>query len=258
MPLPTISATLQKGQWDTLNNAVKKVRKADSPLNRFMVKLEPEYKKIDTKKEDGATACCGLLATIVKEGKRLLPDYKGDDVLKKDVGPKLEKMIKEAEHFAAQLKVEHKRMFDEQLQPAAGPKADEQKKVPPKAEKADPKTEKLNALKGMTLERVLTDDRFLAAFVKFCEKEFSSENIMFYLTVKGGAKDKKVYETFIKKGSPQQVNLPSALFAEFDAIATSKTPQWGSAPWDGAAKSIMGLMQSDTFPRFKTQAGDFL
>ena len=255
MPLPAIPATLQKGQWDNLNNAIKKVRKADSPLARFMVKLEPEYKKVDTKSADGANVCADLLITIAKEGKRLLADYKSDDVLKKDVVPKLEKMIKDAEQFSAQLKIEHKRMADELKQPAAGPKDGQQKAD--KAEK-DPKAEKLKELSKMSLSQVIHDDRFLAAFVKFCEKEFSSENIMFYLKVKGGAKDKKVYETFIKKGSPNQINLPAAIFDKFDVVATSKAQQWSAAPWDEASKSIVGLMESDTFPRFKTQAAKFL
>uniref|UniRef100_H3BBI4 Regulator of G protein signaling 5 n=1 Tax=Latimeria chalumnae TaxID=7897 RepID=H3BBI4_LATCH len=96
----------------------------------------------------------------------------------------------------------------------------------------------------------------LATFKSFLRSEFSEENLEFWIAckdykktkspVKMAAKAKKIYEDFIQKEAPKEVNID-----HFTKEATIKNlVEISSTSFDLAQKRIHALMEKDSFARF--------
>eukprot|EP00062_Callorhinchus_milii_P010885 gi/632956298/ref/XP_007893888.1/ PREDICTED: regulator of G-protein signaling 21 [Callorhinchus milii] len=95
-----------------------------------------------------------------------------------------------------------------------------------------------------------------AAFRTFLKKEFSDENIDFWLAcedykktksaTKLASKAKKIYSEFIKSNAPKEINID---FVTREAITRNiGTPTHSS--FDMAQEVIYSLMAKDCYPRF--------
>lgn len=107
-----------------------------------------------------------------------------------------------------------------------------------------------------SLDKVLMNDYGLAAFRSFLRSEFSEENIEFWMACedlkktkspeKMAAKAKKMYEDFIQREAPKEVNID-----HFTKDVTLRNLVSGSiTTFDLAQKRIYALMEKDSFGRF--------
>ncbi|XP_017284581.1 regulator of G-protein signaling 21-like isoform X2 [Kryptolebias marmoratus] len=108
----------------------------------------------------------------------------------------------------------------------------------------------------LSLERLLRDKKYLAAFRSFLQSEFSEENIEFWLACedfKSTAssedldwKAKKIYEEFISPTACREINVDHRIKEKIQ-----KSLEKPSRPcFDEAQKQIYLLMLTDSCPRF--------
>ncbi|XP_028299846.1 regulator of G-protein signaling 21-like [Gouania willdenowi] len=108
----------------------------------------------------------------------------------------------------------------------------------------------------LTLERLLKDEKYLAAFRSFLKSEFSEENIEFWLECEDfksstttndlRAKAEKIYEEFIQPAAPREINVDHHIR---EKIKTSLGNPCTSC-FDEAQKHVFLLMESDSCRRF--------
>ncbi|KAJ3183156.1 hypothetical protein HDU85_002181 [Gaertneriomyces sp. JEL0708] len=104
-------------------------------------------------------------------------------------------------------------------------------------------------------------------FYEFVQKEFSQENLEFYLKCRAldSVSSRKeyvdraraIYEEFVKAGAPRELNLPSsdrsAIIAQFEALENASPGQAESLSYyvfADALKHILALMAKDSYVRF--------
>jgi|GEM_PF-5739193 len=98
-------------------------------------------------------------------------------------------------------------------------------------------------------------------FVAFCKKEFSEENVTFYQTAKPvldrpalSLEDgTKLYESFIGKEAPIQINLPSDIVNSIEKAIAQKNTVDLQFHLRAAHDNIRRLMENDTLKRFFDQ-----
>lgn len=104
-------------------------------------------------------------------------------------------------------------------------------------------------------EELLRDGAGLREFELFLEKEFSSENISFWLAVedlKGMSKSKveskahEIYQEFLAKGAPKEINIDSKTME----ITVNNLTKPSRLTFDAAQNHIFLLMKKDSYPRF--------
>ncbi|XP_053104319.1 regulator of G-protein signaling 18 [Hemicordylus capensis] len=109
---------------------------------------------------------------------------------------------------------------------------------------------------GESFDMLISQKAGLDAFTRFLKTEFSEENIEFWMACEDYKKSKglsqlshkakKIYETFIEKEAPKEVNL--------DFTIKEQTNQNISHPtintFDAAQTKIYTLMEQDSYPRF--------
>ncbi|XP_034979742.2 regulator of G-protein signaling 18 [Zootoca vivipara] len=109
---------------------------------------------------------------------------------------------------------------------------------------------------GESFDELISQKGGLDAFTRFLKSEFSEENIEFWMACEDYKKNteasqlslkaKTIYETFIEKEAPKEVNL--------DFNTKTCTSQRMSHPtlntFDAAQTKIYALMEQDCYPRF--------
>ncbi|XP_033007283.1 regulator of G-protein signaling 18-like isoform X2 [Lacerta agilis] len=109
---------------------------------------------------------------------------------------------------------------------------------------------------GESFDELISQKGGLDAFTRFLKSEFSEENIEFWMACEDYKKNtdasqlslkaKTIYETFIEKEAPKEVNL--------DFNTKTCTSQSMSHPtlntFDAAQTKIYALMEQDCYPRF--------
>ncbi|NXU58946.1 RGS18 protein, partial [Turnix velox] len=109
---------------------------------------------------------------------------------------------------------------------------------------------------GESFDKLLSEKAGLDAFTKFLKTEFSEENIEFWMACEDYKKSKTahellpkakaIYETFIQKDAPKEVNLD---FHTKEATSQSiKKPVLTT--FDAAQNTVYRLMEQDSYPRF--------
>lgn len=97
-------------------------------------------------------------------------------------------------------------------------------------------------------------------FQEYCKKNHQAESYNYLsLMYKNPKKEKKWYDAFIKRGSPFEINIPSAQLKAFDAIAKDviagtkpDTPEtWAVGPWKESVIAIEKMLDSDVVRRFR-------
>ncbi|NXD26509.1 RGS18 protein, partial [Spelaeornis formosus] len=113
---------------------------------------------------------------------------------------------------------------------------------------------------GESFDKLLSEKAGLDAFTKFLKTEFSEENIEFWIACEDYKKSKSaheflpkakiIFETFIQKDAPKEVNLDFHTRA-----ATSQSlGQPGRSTFDAAQSTVYRLMEQDSYPRFLSSA----
>ncbi|HZR16668.1 MAG TPA: hypothetical protein VFE51_05015 [Verrucomicrobiae bacterium] len=101
----------------------------------------------------------------------------------------------------------------------------------------------------ITLQSVAKDSTLLAAAFAVAKREFNSENILFYCAT---GDPKTVYEKFVSRDAPTQVNLPAPISDPMHDLA--KDNKWEDPSWkkllDDAKESIARLWNGDCKKRF--------
>uniref|UniRef100_A0A667YV27 Regulator of G protein signaling 5b n=1 Tax=Myripristis murdjan TaxID=586833 RepID=A0A667YV27_9TELE len=106
-----------------------------------------------------------------------------------------------------------------------------------------------------SFEKLLSSQNGLCLFRAFLVSEFSEENIAFYLACddyratkssKLPAKAKKIYDEFICKDAPREVNLDHLT----KAATKENMKQPSHSCFDLAQAKIYTLMEKDCYPRF--------
>ncbi|XP_041133900.1 regulator of G-protein signaling 5-like [Polyodon spathula] len=107
-----------------------------------------------------------------------------------------------------------------------------------------------------SLDKVFLNNYGLATFRSFLRSEFSEENIEFWMAcedykktkspVKLASKARKIYEEFIQKDAPKEVNIDH--FTKDVTIRNLVEPSQTS--FELAQKMIHALMEKDSFGRF--------
>ncbi|XP_067391265.1 regulator of G-protein signaling 18 [Emydura macquarii macquarii] len=109
---------------------------------------------------------------------------------------------------------------------------------------------------GESFDKLLSQKAGLDAFTRFLKTEFSEENIEFWIACEDYKKNKAshqllpkaktIYETFIRKDAPKEVNLD---FHTKEFTAQNIThPTLDS--FDAAQAKVYRLMEQDSYPRF--------
>ncbi|CAM5134720.1 unnamed protein product [Eretmochelys imbricata] len=109
---------------------------------------------------------------------------------------------------------------------------------------------------GESFDKLLSQKAGLDAFTRFLKTEFSEENIEFWIACEDYKKNKTshqllpkaktIYETFIRKDAPKEVNLD---FHTKEVTAQNIThPTLDS--FDVAQAKVYRLMEQDSYPRF--------
>ncbi|NXN98925.1 RGS18 protein, partial [Rhinopomastus cyanomelas] len=107
-----------------------------------------------------------------------------------------------------------------------------------------------------SFDKLLSEKAGLDAFTRFLKTEFSEENIEFWMACEDYKKSKtarellpkarSIYETFIQKDAPKEVNL--------DFQTKEATSQHIEQPiittFDVAQSTVYRLMEQDSYPRF--------
>ncbi|NWX33449.1 RGS18 protein, partial [Notiomystis cincta] len=113
---------------------------------------------------------------------------------------------------------------------------------------------------GESFDKLLSEKAGLDAFTKFLRTEFSEENIEFWIACEDYKKSKSthellpkaktIFETFIQKDAPKEVNL--------DFHTKEATSQEMGHParstFDAAQSRVYRLMEQDSYPRFLRSA----
>ncbi|NXT05997.1 RGS18 protein, partial [Prunella fulvescens] len=113
---------------------------------------------------------------------------------------------------------------------------------------------------GESFDKLLSEKAGLDAFTKFLKTEFSEENIEFWIACEDYKKSKSahellpkaktIFETFIQKDAPKEVNL--------DFHTKEVTSQSMGRPlrstFDAAQSAVYRLMEQDSYPRFLRSA----
>uniref|UniRef100_A0A8B9NIC3 Regulator of G protein signaling 18 n=1 Tax=Accipiter nisus TaxID=211598 RepID=A0A8B9NIC3_9AVES len=96
----------------------------------------------------------------------------------------------------------------------------------------------------------------LDAFTKFLKTEFSEENIEFWIACEDYKKSKTahellpkaktIYETFIQKDAPKEVNLDF----QTKEVTSQNIEQPIITTFDAAQNTVYRLMEQDSYPRF--------
>jgi hypothetical protein len=109
---------------------------------------------------------------------------------------------------------------------------------------------------------LLADDEFYSLFQKYCQKEFSSENLVVFsmldkLKNKGTMDFESfdhLYQTYIRSGSNFELNLPSALQQECSKLHLEKSEKKQSVEYQQLHNLFMEVISNleDTYNRFKS------
>ncbi|NWI03942.1 RGS18 protein, partial [Tichodroma muraria] len=113
---------------------------------------------------------------------------------------------------------------------------------------------------GESFDKLLSEKAGLDAFTKFLKTEFSEENIEFWIACEDYKnsksahellpKAKTIFETFIQKDAPKEVNLD---FHTREATSQSMEQPVRST-FDAAQSAVCRLMEQDSYPRFLRSA----
>ncbi|NXT56469.1 RGS18 protein, partial [Pluvianellus socialis] len=109
---------------------------------------------------------------------------------------------------------------------------------------------------GESFEKLLSEKAGLDAFTKFLKTEFSEENIEFWIACEDYKKSKTahellpkartIYETFIRKDAPKEVNLDF----QTKEVTSQNIEQPIITTFDAAQNTVYRLMEQDSYPRF--------
>ncbi|XP_067846770.1 regulator of G-protein signaling 5-like [Heptranchias perlo] len=107
-----------------------------------------------------------------------------------------------------------------------------------------------------SLEKLLMNNYGLAAFKAFLQSEHSEENIEFWLAcedykttkspVKLASKAKKIYEDFMEKEAPKEINVD--YYTKEVTMKSLVDPS--ASTFELAQKRVLSLMEKDSFSRF--------
>lgn len=108
-----------------------------------------------------------------------------------------------------------------------------------------------------SLEKLLMNSYGLAAFKAFLQSEHSEENIEFWMACedykatkspfKLAVKAKKIYEDFIEKEAPKEINVDHYT----KDITMKSLIEPSTATFELAQKRVLSLMEKDSFYRFQ-------
>ncbi|NXI47041.1 RGS18 protein, partial [Galbula dea] len=109
---------------------------------------------------------------------------------------------------------------------------------------------------GESFDKLLSEKAGLDAFTKFLKTEFSEENIEFWIACEDYKKSKTsdellpkaktIYETFIQKDAPKEVNLDF----QTKEVTSQNIEQPIITTFDAAQNTVYKLMEQDSYPRF--------
>ncbi|XP_074764340.1 regulator of G-protein signaling 18 isoform X2 [Athene noctua] len=107
-----------------------------------------------------------------------------------------------------------------------------------------------------SFDKLLSEKAGLDAFTKFLKTEFSEENIEFWIACEDYKKNKTahellpkakiIYETFIQKDAPKEVNLDF----QTKEVTSQNIAQPVITTFDAAQNTVYRLMEQDSYPRF--------
>jgi hypothetical protein len=89
-------------------------------------------------------------------------------------------------------------------------------------------------------------ENYRGAFMLVASREFSTENVLFMEALKNGTDAKTIYETFLAKGAPQEINISGA--ARNKLIALAAKGDYGSMDFEEARREN-NLTLTDTYSR---------
>lgn len=116
---------------------------------------------------------------------------------------------------------------------------------------------------NLSLERLLNTEQGAHAFEEVLEKEYSVENLTFWRHCRdfSHAADEErhefahhVYDTFVREGAEQQVNLSSTQVKRLSSAMAALTEDVPADLFLDAEQEIFTLMERDTFKRFRDDA----
>ncbi|NXG48356.1 RGS18 protein, partial [Psilopogon haemacephalus] len=109
---------------------------------------------------------------------------------------------------------------------------------------------------GESFDKLLSEKAGLDAFTKFLKTEFSEENIEFWIACEDYKKSKTshellpkaktIYETFIQKDAPKEVNLDF----QTKEVTSQNIERPILTTFDAAQNTVYRLMEQDSYPRF--------
>uniref|UniRef100_A0A8B9EMU1 Regulator of G protein signaling 18 n=1 Tax=Anser cygnoides TaxID=8845 RepID=A0A8B9EMU1_ANSCY len=109
---------------------------------------------------------------------------------------------------------------------------------------------------GESFDKLLSQKAGLDAFTNFLKTEFSEENIEFWIACEDYKKSKTthelfpkaktIYETFIQKDAPKEVNLDF----QTKEVTSQNIEQPVITTFDAAQNTVYRLMEQDSYPRF--------
>ncbi|NXE17530.1 RGS18 protein, partial [Ardeotis kori] len=109
---------------------------------------------------------------------------------------------------------------------------------------------------GESFDKLLSEKAGLDAFTQFLKTEFSEENIEFWIACEDYKKSKTahellpkaktIYETFIQKDAPKEVNLDF----QTKEVTSQNIEQPVITTFDAAQNTVYRLMEQDSYPRF--------
>ncbi|NWV67205.1 RGS18 protein, partial [Malurus elegans] len=109
---------------------------------------------------------------------------------------------------------------------------------------------------GESFDKLLSEKAGLEAFTKFLKTEFSEENIEFWVACEDYKKSKSthellpkakaIFETFIQKDAPKEVNLDF----HTKEVTSQSMGQPLQSTFDAAQNTVYRLMEQDSYPRF--------
>ncbi|NXN83341.1 RGS18 protein, partial [Bombycilla garrulus] len=113
---------------------------------------------------------------------------------------------------------------------------------------------------GESFDKLLSEKAGLDAFTKFLKTEFSEENIEFWIACEDYKKSisalellpkaKSIFETFIQKDAPKEVNLDFHI----KEVTSQSMGQPVHNTFDAAQSTVYRLMEQDSYPRFLRSA----
>ncbi|NXR22301.1 RGS18 protein, partial [Cinclus mexicanus] len=113
---------------------------------------------------------------------------------------------------------------------------------------------------GESFDKLLSEKAGLDAFTKFLKTEFSEENIEFWIAcedykkIKNAnellPKAKAIFETFIQKDAPKEVNLDF----HTKEVTSQSMGQPVRSTFEAAQSTVYRLMEQDSYPRFLRSA----